>query len=140
MTPRAYVDTSAYLAIILGEQGYKSVLDAIHAKELCSSTLLLLESERNIVRMSRECLIEQDDYEQLRKQIQSDREAFILRDLTPDLCLQYIFPAISTPRSADLVHLRTAAWFKSNGGLAIFVSLDSGQRRAASDMNFEVVP
>jgi hypothetical protein len=35
----------------------------------------------------------------------------VLKDLSLDLCLDPSLQAISTPRSLDLVHLRTALWF-----------------------------
>src|SRR4030095_5152953 len=40
-----------------------------------------------------------------------DLGQFALRDLTLDLCRSRVMPIVSTPRSLDLAHLRTALWF-----------------------------
>jgi hypothetical protein len=37
-----------------------------------------------------------------------DQQLFVVRDLTLDLCESDLLPAIATPRSLDLAHLRTA--------------------------------
>jgi hypothetical protein len=47
-------------------------------------------------------------------------------------------PIVSTPRSLDLVHLRTAAWFHERQGLTRFVGLDSAQNQAARELGLPV--
>jgi hypothetical protein len=59
---------------------------------------------------------------------------FVLRDLTLDLCRSRVMPVVSTPRSLDLAHLRTALWFHEREPLSRFVSLDAAQIQAAREL------
>jgi len=43
-----YVDTSAYLCMLLGEDGSKRLSAEIDGSELLSSVLLVLEAKRNL--------------------------------------------------------------------------------------------
>ncbi len=88
-----------------------AVEKAIHNHELCSSTFLALEAERNLVRLTREKVLPEKHFSKLHKRLKSDMDAFVLKDLDFDLCMGGSFPAIKTPRSSDLAHLRTALWF-----------------------------
>ena len=54
MTTLLYVDTSAYLCVLLGERTHKLLVREMEGAELCSSVLLVLEATRNLVRLSRE--------------------------------------------------------------------------------------
>jgi PIN domain-containing protein len=137
---RAYVDTSAYLAVLLGEQGSQAALRALSKRIPCSSSLLLIESERNLVRMSRDKILSASDYRLAMDQLREDREKFVLKDFTVDLCLTGAFPPAKLPRSSDLAHLRTALWFQQNGGLSLFMTLDEAQRHAAADLGLAVWP
>ena len=47
-------------------------------------------------------------------------------------------PIVSTPRSLDLAHLRTALWFHEREPLARFVSLDATQIQAARELRLPV--
>lgn len=135
----AYVDTSAYLVILLREKQATSVRKRIADYCLCSSTLLLLEAERNLVQLRREKLLSLKDFEQAWGRLAKDRDLFVLRDFGADLCLTGTFPAIRTPRSADLVHLRTAIWFvEQQEGLSRFVTEDGAQAAAASELGLPV--
>src|SRR3989338_3310343 len=125
---RLYLDTSAYLGIILGETKAKSLAKVVLKKGLCSSTLMLIEAERTLVGLSREKTGPPDADHQAMEKIKEDRALFLLRDLTPDLCLTGKFPPTRIPRSSDLVHLRTAQWFLENGGLKSFLTLDINQK------------
>jgi hypothetical protein len=135
---RFYIDTSAYLGVMLGERIAKNLGSLLSQKVLCSSTLLLIESERNLVRLSRAGILPIASYHLAFAQLQKDVEKFILRDLSSDLCLTGSFPAVNTPRSSDLAHLRTARWFLDNGGLEAFVTLDKAQGNAAREFGFKV--
>lgn len=136
---RAYIDTSAYIAVLLGEQESEKILKLIHGVELCSSTFLLLEVERNLTRLAKQNIFSIKTYEQAKEKLIQDKELFILKDFTADLCLNGIFPAISTPKSADLLHLRTAKWFQFKLGLDFFVTLDRSQAEAAREIGLVVV-
>ena len=131
---RVYLDTSAYLAVLLGEKHAKAIAKLITGAMPCSSTLLLAEAERNLVHLVRLEKLSERDFESAFAQLSADREALVLRDLTPDLCLTRQFPLIRTPKSADMVHLRTAQWFLQHGGLENFISLDDHQIHAAREM------
>lgn len=131
---RVYLDTSAYLAVLLGEKQAAIISKSISGFVLCSSTLLLLEAERNLVQLVRQEKLQASDFEAAYEQLSEDCEAMVLRDFTFDLCLTRQFPLIRTPKSADMAHLRTAQWFMANGGLAKFISLDEQQLRAAHEI------
>ncbi|MBI2606867.1 MAG: hypothetical protein HYW49_12400 [Deltaproteobacteria bacterium] len=135
---RVYVDTSAYLAVLLGERGAAQTLGFLKNKALCSSTLLSIEAERNLIHLVRRRQLSRKLYEEAFHQLRVDTELFVLRDLTPDLCLGRDFPPVRTPRSSDLVHLRTARWFLENGGLLRFTALDDGLLKAAEEFGLPV--
>jgi hypothetical protein len=67
-----------------------------------------------------------------------DRQLFVLRDLTLDLCDSNLLPAIATPRSLDLAHLRTALWFHADAPLTRFVTMDDSQAQAAKELSLPV--
>jgi len=67
-----------------------------------------------------------------------DQQLFALRDLTLDLCESNLLPAIATPRSLDLAHLRTALWFHREARIARFVTMDGSQEEAANELGLPV--
>ena len=105
---------------------------------MCSSSLLLIEAERNLIRLVREKVINEFIYDAAHAQLNTDRESFEFRDLTIDLCLTREFPPVKTPKSNDLIHLRSAKWFMENGGIKKFVSLDKNQIKAADEFGLPV--
>ena len=138
MAKRYYVDTSAYLCILLGEDGHDALRRELAGAELVSSVLLVLEAGRNLVRLSREGLLTAADFHKCAATLEDDIQQFLLRDLTLDLCAERTMPAVSTPRSLDLAHLRTAVWFHQQKPLERFVSLDESQVLAASELGLPV--
>ncbi len=134
MKQRVYVDTSAYLCLLLGETGATVVAREIENASLHSSVLLVLESRRNLVRLARDGQLAAGKLSDLLDRLQRDLEAFALRDLTLDLCTDHSLPAVGTPRSLDLAHLRTALWFHRLEPLNRFVTRDEGQREAAREL------
>ena len=58
----------------------------------------------------------------------------LLSDLTLDICRSNTMPAVSTPRSLDLVHLRTALSFNSVESIDRFITNDEPQRQAAKEL------
>lgn len=135
---RVYVDTSAYLCILLGEDGAADLVRRIEGAELLSSVLLVLEARRNLVRMAREGFLEQDHYKGCIDRLDEDIQAFELRDLTRDLCESNLMPAVATPRSLDLAHLRTALWFHAEQAIERFVTVDLAQAQAARELGLNV--
>jgi len=138
MAKRYYVDTSAYLCILLGEDGHDGLRRELAGVELVSSVLLVLETVRNLVRLSREGLLTAAEFHKCVSTLEDDIQQFLLRDLTLDFCAERTMPAVSTPRSLDLAHLRTAVRFHEQKPLARFVSLDESQVLAARELGLPV--
>jgi hypothetical protein len=138
MAKRFYVDTSAYLCILLGESGHKALRRELAGAELLSSVVMVLEAGRNLVRLSREGLLNAADFRVCASTLESDLRQFLLRDLTLDLCGYRIMPSVTTPRSLDLIHLRTALWFHEQEKLSRFVSLDEAQSQSALELGLPV--
>lgn len=135
---RLYLDTSAYLCILLAEEGAQRLSEESEAAVLLSSVLLILEAKRNLVRLAREGTLKPDQYKVCLDRVEEDRTRLVLRDLTLDLCESNLLPAIATPRSLDLVHLRTALWFHTAEPIDRFVTMDSSQQQAAKELGLPV--
>jgi hypothetical protein len=132
-TGRYYLDTSAYLCVLLGEAGWERIAREIENGHLPSSVLLALEVERTLVQLSRGGRLSPPDLQAALDRLSVDLGQFVLRDLTLDLCRSRVMPIVSTPRSLDLAHLRTALWFHEQEVLTRFVSLDTGQVQGARE-------
>jgi hypothetical protein len=135
---RLYLDTSAYLCILLGEDESEGLSAETAGAELLSSVLLVLEARRTLVRLARDGTLKPDQYTRCMDRIDGDTAVFALRDLTLDVCASNLVPAVSTPRSLDLAHLRTALWFNASARLHRFVTLDASQRQAAGELGLPV--
>ena len=135
---RIYVDTSAYLAILLGESGADRLAELTVGAELLSSVLLILETRRNLIRLAREGTLKPAQYEACVNRTEEDIALFELRDLTLDLCVSPVLPPLVTPRSLDLAHLRTALWFHTERPIERFVTTDSAQAQAARELGLPV--
>jgi predicted nucleic acid-binding protein len=135
---RLYLDTSAYLCILLGEAGSERLSTATDGAELLSSILLMLEAKRNLTRLAREGVLDPAQYRTCIDRVESDASLFVLRDLTLDLCQSNILPAVATPRSLDLAHLRTALWFHAAEKIERFVTMDTSQEQAAKDLGLPI--
>ena len=72
------------------------------------------------------------------ERLEADVERFVLRDLTLDLCQSGLVPPISTPRSLDLAHLRTALWFHGEAPIDRFVTMDAAHGEAARELDLPV--
>ena len=135
---RLYLDTSAYLSILLGEDAGARLSIETSGAELLSSVLLILETRRNLIRLAREGTLTSSQYKACLDRVDADQQLFVLRDLTLDLCNSSLLPAVTTPRSLDLAHLRTALWFHEETRLTRFVTLDDLQAEAASELGLPV--
>ena len=129
-----YVDTSAYLCVLLAEDGWERLSDETAGAELLSSVLLVLEAKRNLIRLAREGTLKPEHYKACMDRVEADMRLFVLRDLTLELCESNTLPAIATPRSLDLAHLRTALWFHADERIERFVTLDGSQQQAAKEL------
>ena len=131
---RVYLDTSAYLCILLAEDGWERLSEEVAGVELVSSVLLVLEARRNLIRLAREGTLKPEQYKACMDRVEADTQAFVLRDLTLELCGSNILPAIATPRSLDLAHLRTALWFHAAERIERFATMDGSQQQAAKEL------
>ena len=135
---RLYIDTSAYLCMLLAEDGAERLSAETAGAEVLSSVLLVLETRRNLARLAREGALTPAQYTICRDRAEEDQTLFVLRDLTLDLCESNLLPAIATPRSLDLAHLRTALWFHRDVSIARFVTMDSAQEESARELGLPV--
>ena len=76
---RLYLDTSAYLCLLLGQDGSERLGGLIDGAEILASVLLVLESRRSLVRLARQGSIPSEQYQAL------------------DLCESNAVPAVTTP-------------------------------------------
>ena len=134
---RVYVDTSAYLCILLGEDDGRLSKETANA-ELLSSVLLVLEARRTLIRLARKGALTAEAYKACMDRVEMDIDLFVLRDLTLDLCHSSPLPAVATPRSLDLAHLRTALWFHAAERLDRFMTRDAAQEQAAKELGLPV--
>lgn len=135
---RLYLDTSAYLCILLGEAGSDRLAKEAAGAELLSSVLLVLEARRTLVRLARDGTLEPDQYTTCLQRLEEDTSLLELRDLTLDLSAAGPLPAVATPRSLDLAHLRTAFWFHAETPIDRFVTMDAPQKDAAREIGLPV--
>lgn len=140
MSGRVYLDTSAYVAALLDEADVATLSSAMSRSAYLSSVLLIVETRRTLVRLSREGRIDLDAYLECTRRVEQDMEGFTLREVTLDLCDLAAMPSVATPRSMDLVHLRTAQWFHAQEPIEAFISLDLHQLRAAREIGLPVLP
>ena len=138
MNKRFFLDTSAYLAVLLGEAGSGALVRELARGELLVSSLLVIEAHRNLIRLSREGWLTRAAGQNALERLEADIEQMVVRDLTIDLCRRAPMPVLSTPRSLDLAHLRTAMWFHERAPLTRFVSLDAAQKQAARELGLPV--
>ena len=124
--------------MLLGEDGAERLSTETTAAELLSSVLLVLETKRNLVRLARDGALTPAQYKPCLDRVEDDQQLLVLRDLTLDLCDSNLLPAISTPRSLDLAHLRTALWFHTDARITRFVTMDGSQAQAAKELGLPV--
>ncbi len=134
-----YLDTSAYLSVLFQEKDARSIEKAIKGERLCTSTLMFFEAERNVVHHTRQLKISEKVFEQAMERIQEDIEGFYVKDVASDLLFTKAFPAVTTPKTADLIHLRTALWFLNQGDFKLFVTTDHLQKKAAKELGLPVL-
>jgi hypothetical protein len=124
--------------MLLAQEGSEGLSKETVGAQLLSSVLLVLESRRNLVRLARESRLQPDQYKNCIERLEQDMSLFLLRDLTLDLCQSNTLPAVATPRSLDLAHLRTALWFHAAEKIDRFVTMDASQEQAAKELGLPV--
>jgi hypothetical protein len=120
--------------MLLGEDASDRLSGELAGGVLLSSVLLVVETRRTLVRLARESTLTPEQYKSCLDRLHEDLTLFALRDLTLDLCESHVLPAIATPRSLDLAHIRTAVWFHGEEPITRFVTLDAAQAQAAKEM------
>ena len=135
---RLYLDTSAYLCVLLAEAGSERLSTETDGAELLSSVILILEARRNLIRLAREGTLKPEQYKICIDRVEQDTSLLVLRDLTLDLCQSNLLPAVTTPRSLDLAHLRSALWFHAAERIDRFVTMDASQEQAAKELGLPV--
>ena len=135
---RLYIDTSAYLCTLLAQEGSDRLAKETVGAQLLSSVLLILEARRNLVRLARAGRLDTEQYKSSMDRMEQDMDLFTLRDLTLELCQSNVLPAVATPRSLDLAHIRTALWFHASEKIDRFVTMDSSQQQAARELGLPV--
>jgi hypothetical protein len=98
----------------------------------------VLEARRNLIRLARNGGLPQEQFRAFMERVEADIDLFVLRDLTLDLCTSNSLPAVATPRSLDVAHLRTALWFHAHDPIDRFVTLDASQEAAAKELGLPV--
>ncbi|MFY9341283.1 MAG: hypothetical protein WAT39_02255 [Planctomycetota bacterium] len=138
MKARLYLDASAYFSVLVRGEQSRQLETELRGAHLMSSVVLVLEVQRNLVRLVREKAISADQYLAMSDAMRATMEVLRLREVTLDLCLPAAMPAAVLPRSLDLIHLRTAQWFHAEEPLTRFVSLDRAQNHAARELGLPV--
>jgi hypothetical protein len=133
-----YLDTSAYLCLLLAQEGWQRLAKETAGAHLLSSVLLVLETKRNLVRLVREGHLNAEQYDAAIGRVDQDMSLFLLRDLTLDLCQSNAMPVVATPRTLDLVHLRTALWFHAAAPIDRYLTMDTAQQQAAKELGLPI--
>ena len=74
------------MCMLLREQGSDTLIQETTGAELLSSVLLILEAKRNLVRLTREGVLQPDQYKECLARIEAEADFFLLSDLTLDIC------------------------------------------------------
>jgi predicted nucleic acid-binding protein len=69
---RLYLDTSAYLCILLAEEGSERLSKETDGAELLSSVILVLEARRNLIRLAREGALKAELYKACIERVERD--------------------------------------------------------------------
>lgn len=108
-----YVETSAILAWLLGDEGRlraRRVLDS--AEQVVTSVLTLLEATRAITRAASEQRITDADDSRLKRLLTGTTTAWHLLEITPDIRIRAGEPfPIEPVRTLDAIHLATSLQF-----------------------------
>ena len=108
-----YVETSAILAWLLGDEqrlSARRVLDS--AEQVVTSVLTLLEATRAITRAAGEQQVTDADDSRLKRLLTRTTTAWQLLEITPDIRIRAGEPfPIEPARTLDAIHLATALHF-----------------------------
>ncbi len=135
---RVFVDTSAYLVWALNQAGAAEIEEQLTESNLFASSILFIEAERALLQLTRTKIVSPTQGIKLRESLVSHANHFTVREPSLELCLSNRFPAVTTPKSANLIHLRTALWFHENEALDLFLTTDKHQSVAAAEFGLPV--
>lgn len=136
--PRIYIDSSAYLAVLLGEKSGELIEKQIRNVQILSSIILLLEVRRNLVRLTRNGFLNSTAYQDCMQRFDTDAERMSLLYINEENCGVLPMPPVAVPRSLDLLHLRSALQIHLSEPLNQFISLDIQQLAAARELGLPV--
>jgi hypothetical protein len=139
VTRRVYLDSSAYLAALLNEARAPFVRKAVEKAEVMSSVLLVAETKRSLVRLSREGRLPMSSYVTLMRECELHFATFALAPVVLESCSSGLMPTVTTPRTLDLLHLRAALAFHERKALTGFLTLDQGQANSAAELGLPVL-
>ena len=105
---------------------------------LATSSILFLESHRNLLRLMQSETISEDMYFDLLECIDQDYRNFIVKNVDADVVLSKAYPVAMLPKSLDLIHLRTCLWFGRTFPDCSFLTFDKKQARAAKQMGLKL--
>lgn len=135
-----FFDTSAYLSLLLKDgPGWSMIYKSTKNEAYYCSSLLFTETQRTLVRLTRDQKIAPEQSALLFETLKKDVALFCYKEPTIDIVLDSVFPAILLPKTLDLLHLRTALWFKEKLANLIFVSLDYHQIQSARELNLDIL-
>ena len=134
MKRRVYLDTSAYLASLLNERRAGAVREATANAAIYSTVLLVAETRRTLVRLARERRLSLVTFGILTRQVDVHVTTFALAPVTAELGAHPVMPQTATPRTLDLLHLRTALHFHEQRALTAFLSLDLAQNDSTQEL------
>lgn len=135
---RVFVDTSAYLVWTLNQAGAAEIEKQLTGASLFASSILFIEAERALLQLTRTKILNPTQGIMLRESLVAHASYFTVREPSLELSLSNRFPAVTTPKSADLIHLRTALWFHENEALDLFLTTNKQQAIAAAEFGMPV--
>ena len=135
---RLYLDTSAYLCILLGEEGSQDLSNETDGAELLSSVILILRGQTESDPAGERRRAETEHVQDLPRASRAGYQSVGVTGLDSGLVPIPPLPAVATPRSLDLAHLRSALWFHADERIDRFVTLDGSQELAARELGLPV--
>jgi hypothetical protein len=133
----AYLDTSAYLAILFGEKSGDKIQKIISGK-IYSSWLLYCEAKRTILHYRRQNWVDDAQLNSLLDQFNADCEVIGFCALNDAVLKGAAFPSSVLPKSSDIAHLQTALFLRGQSLIEVFISRDIVQINAAKEMGLAV--
>ena len=139
---RLYVDSSAVLAWLLGEERGQQTVDLLsRAEPVCSSRLTLVECDRALLRCETEGRLVEAERAELSALVATAATHWQQLAITESILDRARLPFRSHQvRTLDAIHLATALDSRAAVPDLAVLTLDDRMRRAARALGFEVLP